>query len=87
MITGHKEAPAEDAISSSRPVFGVVVLVLSLAFTIQLFRNYECGAAVVRLPWIGVTVNLGEAEACEYYYDDAGHEHREGESHEHMDSH
>jgi cytochrome b len=87
MITGRKEAPTEDAIGGSRPVFGVVVLVLSLAFTIQLFRNYECGAAVVRLPWIGVTVNLGEAEACEYYYDDAGHEHREGESHEHMDSH
>ena len=83
MITGHKEAPAEDAISGSRPVFAVVVLVLSLAFTIQLFRNYECGAAVVRLPWVGITVNLGEAEESEFYQYDMEDEHREGESHEH----
>ncbi len=86
MITGHKEAPAEDAISSSRPVFGVVVLILSLAFTIQLFRNYECGAAVVRLPWVGITVNLGEAEESEFYpynMEHGEHEHHEGESHEH----
>ncbi|MGB0185046.1 MAG: hypothetical protein ACPF9Q_06400, partial [Opitutales bacterium] len=67
----------------SRPVFAVVVLVLSLAFTIQLFRNYECGAAVVRLPWVGITVNLGEAEESEFYQYDMEDEHREGESHEH----
>ncbi len=86
MITGRKEAPAEDAIGGSRPVFGVVVLVLSLAFTIQLFRNYECGAAVVRLPWVGIIVNLGEAEESQFYEHDMEHEHREGESHEHRDS-
>ena len=87
MITGRKEAPAEAALSGSRPVLGVVILILSLAFAIQLFQNYEPGAAAVRLPWVGTTVNLGEAKESEFYPYNMNHEYRESESHEHYDSH
>lgn len=62
MLTGRKRAPKEDAIRSSRPIFGILVLCLGLTFIGQLFAAYEKGAGQIRLPWIQRLVSLGEGE-------------------------
>lgn len=83
MITGKKRAPKGAAIRSSRPVLGLLVLVLSLTYIGQLFAAYQDGAGEVCLPWIHQVVTLGEGEEDEGGEYEDGDE--DGEEHEDRD--
>jgi len=62
MITGWKEAAPADAIGSSRPFAAIVFAVLTVVFTVGLFRNYDRGRDETRLPFVGTAIHLGEPE-------------------------
>ncbi|NCG09328.1 MAG: hypothetical protein GWO81_07165 [Verrucomicrobia bacterium] len=66
MFSGRKRATQEVALRRSRPVLGLMLLLISLSFMVQLFQNYERGASAVRLPWLGISVQLGEDESYKY---------------------
>ena len=63
MITGKKLGKPEDAIASSNAVWGMVILLLSALWVAALFAGHDANAGTVKLPGIGLTVNLGENEA------------------------
>lgn len=63
MITGKKLGKPEDAIASPNAVWGFVILLLSGLWIGALFANHNAQAGTVKLPGIGVTVNLGENES------------------------
>ena len=65
MITGHKEASAADAISSSRPIVGIVFLLFVGFLTIRLFQNYDRTTGTTTFPGLGITIPLGESEGSE----------------------
>jgi cytochrome b len=75
MITGRKDSPAGDGIASAHPVWGGVIFAAAMAWVIALFTGHDAKAATVRVPLIGVVVQLGENEAGERH--GGGHEHRE----------
>lgn len=85
MLTGRKRASEGAALKRSYPIVGIFVLVVSLTFMIQLFRNYERGSSLVRLPWLGISVQLGEDESYENESGDEeeGHDEMEGHDHDH----
>ncbi len=60
MVTGKKLGKPEDAISSSNAVWGIVILLVSGLWITALFAGHDSRAATVKLPGLGVTVNLGE---------------------------
>ncbi len=62
MFTGHKEASADEAISSSRPVVGIAFLLLIGFLTIRLFQNYDRTTGATTFPGLGITIALGESE-------------------------
>ena len=62
MVTGKKLGKPEDAISSPNAVWGMVILLLSGLWITALFAGHNAKAGTVKLPGIGVTVNLGENE-------------------------
>jgi cytochrome b len=72
MVTGKKAGKAEDAIASAHPVWGVVLLIGAGLWITALFANYNSNASTVKLPGIGVTLQLGENESGDddYDYDD-----------------
>ena len=65
MVTGRKEASAADAIPSSRPITGILFLLLVGFLTVQLFQNYNRTAGTTTLPGLGITIPLGESEGSE----------------------
>lgn len=85
MVTGKKRALKSEAIRSSRPVLGLIVLVMSLTYMGQLFAAYQKGSGVVRLPWINQIVTLGEGEEDEGRDHDEAHE--KDEAHEEHHDH
>ncbi|KAF0181825.1 MAG: cytochrome B561 [Nitrospirae bacterium] len=70
MITGRKAGRQEDAISSAHPIWGGIVLLASVLWITALFAGYSPGSGTVRLPVIGVTLQLGDNES------DGGHHER-----------
>ena len=70
MLTGHKEASADEAIRSSHPILGIVFLVLISLLTVQLFQNYDRAAATTTFPGLGITIPLGGSEGSEGGGDD-----------------
>jgi cytochrome b len=65
MVTDKKEGAAEDAISSSRGVWGAVIAILAGAWIVALFAGHDARTATVKVPGTGATLQLGENEAGE----------------------
>ena len=65
MLTGCKEASADDAIPSSRPIVGIVFLLLICFLTVRLFRNYDRATGTTTFPGLGITIPPGESEGSE----------------------
>ena len=63
MLTGKKNGKPEDAISSAHPVWGAILLIVAGLWIAALFANYNSKASTVKLPVIGVTLQLGESES------------------------
>lgn len=64
MIDGKKEAViGEDPISSSRPMMGLIFLILTAGFAMNLIRNYDSQTQTLNL--FGTTFQLGENESEE----------------------
>ncbi|MCF7818969.1 MAG: cytochrome b/b6 domain-containing protein [Kiritimatiellales bacterium] len=63
MVTGRKAGHQEDAISSAHPLWGGFILLVSGLWIAALFAGHNANAATVRLPGIGVTLQLGENES------------------------
>jgi cytochrome b len=76
MVTGKKEGPAEDAISSSHTVWGVAIAILTGAWIAALFAGHDSRTGTAKIPLIGVTLQLGENESDEGGHD-GGHEEEE----------
>ena len=73
MIHGKKaDLPADAAITSSHPIWGLAVLLACGAWITALFANYDAGAASVKLPVIGTTIQLGENESGEREHEQQG---------------
>ena len=68
MIDGRKEAEPANAISSVRPVVGLLFLALTALWVTGLVRGYDANTGRVTLPLVGQTLQVGE-----------GHEHGEAE--------
>lgn len=63
MVTGQKAGPPEAGIASAHAVWGVVVLVAGGLWIAALFAGHNARTATVKLPGIGVTLQLGEKES------------------------
>jgi cytochrome b len=63
MVTGRKEGRAEDAISSTHAVWGVVITIIAGAWIAALVAAHDARTATVKVPGTGVTLHLGENEA------------------------
>lgn len=63
MVTGRKTGKPEDAISSAHAVWGVIILIGAGLWIAALFANHDSKTATVKLPAIGVTLQLGESES------------------------
>lgn len=63
MITGRKEGDPAEAIRSSHPVWGAILLVGAGLWIGALFARHNSAQASVVLPGLGVTVQLGESES------------------------
>ena len=66
MITGMKSGEAADAISSARPLWGVAFLLAATAWIGGLFANHDAANASVKLPLLGVIIQLGENDSGEH---------------------
>jgi len=65
MVTGKKSGKAEDAIASSHAVWGVIIAIVAGVWIAALFAGHNASKATVKLPGIGVTLQLGENEGGE----------------------
>ena len=65
MITGKKSGNAEDAISSSHALWGVVIAIVAAVWIAALFVGHNAKTAMVKLPGTGVTLHLGETEGSD----------------------
>lgn len=63
MITGRKEGNPADAISTSHPWLGLLVLLLGGVWVAALFQNQDPRSKKIRLPVLGVSIPVGEAES------------------------
>jgi cytochrome b len=70
MLTGRKEASADDAIPTSRPIAGIVFLLFVGFLTVRLFQNYDRTTGTTTFPGLGITIPLGESEGSEGGGDD-----------------
>jgi cytochrome b len=70
MITGKKTGKPEDTIASAHPVWGVILLIGAGLWIAALFANHDSKVASVKLPGIGVTLQLGENESGDGKKDD-----------------
>ena len=60
MVTGRKTGRQEDAIPSAHRLWGVVILLISALWITVLFASHDASTATVKLPGIGVTLQLDE---------------------------
>lgn len=63
MVTGKKSGKPEDAIASSHAAWGVIVAIVTGVWIAALFGSHNSKTATVRLPGLGVTLQLGENES------------------------
>lgn len=63
MVTGKKTGQSEDAISSARPAWGAILLVVTGLWIAALFAGHNAATATVKLPGLAVTLPLGEKES------------------------
>jgi hypothetical protein len=70
MVTGKKSGKPEDAIASAHPAWGVILFVATGLWIAALFASHDPRTATVRLPGIGVTLQLGENESGGDHEDD-----------------
>ncbi|MFN9974552.1 MAG: hypothetical protein ACK58T_32140, partial [Phycisphaerae bacterium] len=66
MVDGKKQAEASQAIASSRPIVGLLFLVIALAWGVSVYRGYDAGRGVVRLPLVGMDVKIEETGMEEF---------------------
>lgn len=62
MVSGAKPAPLEVALPSAHPIWGLALLIISIAWLGGLFASYNGANGTVTLPLIGTTIRLGENE-------------------------
>ena len=63
MVTGKKTGKPENAIASAHPVWGVILLIGAGLWIAALFANHNSKAATIKLPGIGVILQLGDNES------------------------
>lgn len=63
MITGRKAGEPAAAISSSHPILGGVILLAAGLWISLFFAGFKSSDRSVRLPGVGLTVQLGESES------------------------
>lgn len=63
MVTGRKAGPPEAAIASSHAVWGIAVVIVTGVWIAALFAGHDVRTARVKLPGIGVTLQLGEKQS------------------------
>lgn len=62
IITGLKDGDPSEEISSSRPYTGLFLVAIIALFAVGLVRNYDAATRDIKLPFVNLTVHLGEAE-------------------------
>ena len=62
MISGTKQTDPDHGIRSTAPVAGVLFLLMLLLLAGGLYRNYDANTRATKLPLLGTTIQLGEAE-------------------------
>ncbi len=60
MIHGRKDCDPSQAIDSTRPVSTILFLVLLGAWAFSLVGNYHPTSKTTQLPWLGISLHLGE---------------------------
>jgi cytochrome b len=65
MVSGLKEGESADAVSSSHPIWGVVILLAAGLWISLFFAGFKSSDRSVRLPGVGMTIQLGENESSE----------------------
>ncbi len=65
MVTGKKHGKPEDAIPSAHAIWGIIALVVSTLWIGALFAGHDARTATLKLPGLGVTLQLGENESGE----------------------
>jgi cytochrome b len=65
MVTGRKSGVPEEAISSSHVAWGVAIALAAGVWITALFASYQANKGTVKLPVIGVTLQLGENEGAD----------------------
>lgn len=63
MVTGKKAGQPEDAISSAHAAWGMVVVIVGGLWIAALFAGHNASTATVKLPGVGVSLQLGEKES------------------------
>lgn len=61
MISGHRDAEAEAAIPSSRPLVGALFLILPLTWLFGLLAGFDPAMRQLHVPIIGTTLQVGDA--------------------------
>jgi cytochrome b len=61
MISGWREAGDEAAIPSTRPVAGVLFLIVTVAWAFALRAGFDPATRKLRLPIVGTTLQVGDA--------------------------
>lgn len=79
MITGKKDGVPGDAIRSSHPAWGIGFLLAGGAWIVALFANHNPDTNSVRLPVVGINLQLGEhdSEANEHHERGSRRKHEE----------
>ena len=62
MIHGRKTGEPGDAIRTSHPIIAGAMLVIVVAWSVGLVRNFDRATRTTSLPILGATLQLGEAE-------------------------
>lgn len=76
MVTGKKAGRPEDAISSAHAAWGIVLVLVAGLWIAALFAGHNASTATVKLPGVGVTLQLGEKESGD------GKRHQRGRDHD-----
>lgn len=76
MVTGKKAGRPEEAIPSAHAAWGIVVVIVSGIWIAALIAGHNARTATVKLPGVGVTLQLGEKDSGD------GNRHKRGRGHD-----
>ena len=65
MLTGRKEGPESEGLSSARPLWALAILAAGAAWIGALFASHDSTAGTVKLPLLGTVIQVGENESAE----------------------